>query len=193
MGAFSPFSVLVGPLKVYIAPGQTAEPDVDTEPGSGWVRLAGTTGDQEIEFGGGGVTHFTDNDHQAPTGGVRGDEMTMVRFEVQSLTLESYARIISDVGKVRTGTTTAGNGIKRLPLKRGFLLTPYSLLLKGEADSPYGVYPGQYYIPLCIQQSNPTMTRSKTGRASLACEFVIYEDDNQSIGDEMGWLTVQTG
>lgn len=192
MGAFNPFSVLVGPFQIYLAIYGTAEPDVDTDPSSLWVRMAGSVDDQEIEYDS-EFEHFTDNDHQAPVAGVRGTEMVTLRFTTHNLTYEHQARILSDIGNLQTGSTAAGGTTKILPIKRGYLLTAYAMLLKGQADSPYGLYPGQYYIPKCVSVSNPTVTRSKTARAMMPAEFVIYEDDLQSAGNEMGWTTAQTG
>lgn len=188
----TPYNYIVGVWKkIYVASYGVAEPDVDVIPGGDWAQLAGSTGDQELNFDS-SYEFFFDNDHQGPVAAVRGDENVMVSFQVGDMTLENMARALSELGNVRAGTTTAGNNIKQLPLKRGFDLTFYALLLKGDLDSPYGLYPGQFYIPLCIQVGNPTVTRSKTSRMTMGFEYRVLEDDNQTSGDEMGWVTVQT-
>lgn len=187
-----PFARLTGTLTVYIAENTgtaETEPAVNAAPAGNWVTLGPTEGDQEIDHAG-ALTFFYDNDHQGPVKSVRGQEDPVIRFTVAGLTLENYAKIISAASNV---VTAAGPpATKTLNLKRGSSPTEYSLLLRGSADSPYGNFPGQYYVPKCVQASEPVATRSKDGSPALACEFRILEDDDQAAGAEMGWMTAQT-
>jgi hypothetical protein len=191
MSAMSPYAQIVGPAKIYLAAYGTAEPAVDATPGSSWVELGPTAGDQDIAHDG-DLEEFRDNDHQGPVKVTRPDEDVLVHFTVVGLTLEHYARIINDVSQV-TSVTSGAAAAKRLSLKRGFTPTEYALLIKGDADSPYGIFPGQTYIPRCVQASSPNPTRGKAQRAELECEFKALEDDLQSVDeDKLGWSTVQT-
>lgn len=187
-----PFSRLTGTLDVYIAPNTgTAEaaPDVDEAPAGNWVALGPTEGDQEIAYEG-GLTFFYDNSHQGAVKSTRPQEDPMVRFTVVGLTLENFGYILSAVGDV---STAAGPpAIKTLNIKRGSSPTEYSLLLRGSASSPYGNFPGQWYVPKCVQAGEPVVTFAKDGSPGLACEFHVLEDSDQSAGAEMGNLTVQT-
>lgn len=187
-----PFARLTGTLLVYIAPNTgtaEAEPAANATPAANWVELGPTDGDQALTHSG-ALTYFFDNEHQGPVKSILPQEEPFVSFGVVGLTLEHYARIISAVGNV---TTAAGPpAVKRLAIKRGVSPTEYSLLLKGSANSPYGNFPGQIYIPKCVQGGEPVQTRSRTGSPALECEFHILEDDDQSDGNEMGWMTVQT-
>jgi len=188
--AMTPYAQLVGPVDVYVAPYGTAEPAIDAAVPSTWYKLGPTTGDQTIEHSG-DLEVFRDNDHQGPVKVTRPEEDLMVTFTVVDMTYEKYARIINDVGKIATSTSGSAN-VKRLPFKRGATPTNYALLMRGSADSPYGLYPGQNYIPRCVQSGNPAPARGKATRAELECEFMTLEDDAQaSDDDKMGWGTVQ--
>lgn len=192
MANTEPYARMTGTLSVYIAPNTgtaEAEPAVNTTPAGGWVSLGPTDGDQTINHVG-GLTYFFDNDHQGPVKSVRGEEQPFVGFSVVGLTLENYARILDVVADVTSAVGPPAT--KKLPIKRGSMPAEYSLLLKGAANSPYGDFPGQIYIPKCVEGGEPVQTRSKTGSPALECEFHIIEDDDQTDGNEMGWMTVQT-
>lgn len=190
MAAVNPFEQLTGALKVYIAPYGEDIPDVADDPAGNWVELGSTDGDQKIKHGGKTQT-FRDNDHQGPVKIVRHEEDISIKFTLVDLTMEHYARVISEVGNVTTTTDTNGTNIKKLPLKRGATIKEYALLFRGDALSPYGLYPGMYVIPRCVQTSEPEPTFGKNKRADLDVEFEVLEDDAQTTGDEMGWLVVQ--
>lgn len=186
MAAETPYAQLVGVVQIYIAPYGTAEPGVATDPTGSWVLLGCTEGDQSIEATG-PITYFYDNCHQGPTKAVRPQEDLKVKFRLIDMTLENLARIQKSVAAVVTGATS-----KKLPNKRGFSLTEYALVFRGAADSPYGVYPAQTYIPRGIFEGEATRVRSKTARDAVDVVFGVLEDDTQTDGDEMGWSTAQT-
>lgn len=185
-----PFSRLTGTLDIYIAPHAgtaEAEPGVDESPAGDWVSLGATDGDQEVEHGG-DLTFFYENGRQGPVKSVRPTEDTIVRFTIVGLTMENYAYALDH----NTVTSAAGPpAVKTVNLRRGANPTEYSLLLRGSAMSPYGNFPGQYYIPKCVQASAPTVTFSKDGSPGLLCEFQILEDTDLSAAAAMGHVKVQ--
>jgi hypothetical protein len=186
MAASTPFARLVGTVTVYIAAASTAEPAVGSTPGAAWTELGCTEGDQSIEMTG-PITYFYDNCHQGPVKGVRPQEDAKVMFRLVDMTLENLARIRQAVSDVTTAT-----GVKRLPVKAGFDLTEYALLFKGDADSPYGNYPGQTYLPRGVFEGEGTRVRSKTAADGVDVVYTVLEDDTQTNGNEMGWSTVAT-
>lgn len=192
MAANEPFDMLTGPVVCYIAPATEAEPDVNTaDPTSGtnWVLLGPTDGEQTVAFSGDIEIH-RDNDHQGPVKTTRPEEQVQITLPVVGLTLENLGYILNSVSNVASDAGPPAT--KALPLKRGFDLTEYSLLLKGEADSPYGAFPGQTYVPRCVAGGEPEITRGKEGHPMAEVVFEVMEDDDQAAGDEMGHTTVQT-
>ncbi len=190
MATVTPFEQLTGALKVYVASAGETIPDVADTPSGNWVLLGSTDGDQKIKHGGKTQT-FRDNDHQGPVKMVRHEEEITLKFKLVDLTLENYARVLSDAANVEVTTDTNGTNIKRLPLKRGATISEYSLLFRGDALSPYGVFPGMYVIPRCVLTSEPEPTYGKNQRAALDVEVDVLEDDTQDLGEEMGWFVVQ--
>jgi hypothetical protein len=190
MAGSLPYSQVVGPCTFYIAPVGTAEPAVNATPSGAWVELGATDGEQSIELQG-EMTFFRDNDHQGEVKAVRPEEAVLVTFTLVNSTHEMLARVLSTVANV---TADAGPpAVSRLPFRRGFLPTEYALLMKGEADSPYGNYPGQNYFPRGVIDSSPTLTRARDARQEVECTYHVLEDDTQTAGNTMGWSTVQTG
>lgn len=189
MGANKPFDMLTGPVTVYIAPAVEAEPDVDTTPAGNWVEFGATDGEQTAAYSGDIELH-RDNDHQGPVKATRPEEQVQITIPLVGLTLENVGYVLNSVSKVSSDAGPPAT--KKLPNKRGFDLTEYSLLLRGEADSPYGAFPGQTYIPRCVAGGEPEIVRGKEGHPIVETIFETLEDDTQAADEEMGWTTVQT-
>jgi hypothetical protein len=156
-----------------------------------WKKLGPTDGGQTIKNTG-SITYFRDDDHSGPTQAIRSEETVKIAMTIVGLDLETHAAITNSVIKLRD---IAGSPVptKRMPLKRGVRLTEYAMMLWGEALSPYGVYPGYYYVPRGVFDGEPERAHTKTDRVGLAIDFVLLEDDNQEHPDDtLGWLDVQT-
>ncbi len=189
MSTNEPFARLVGTWKIYIAPDGEAKPDVDDAPAGNWTQLGPTDGEQSVSNMG-RLTYFRDNDNQGPVKAVRPEEDVVATFGLVGLTLENYATILHSSSNV---STDAGPpAIKSIGLVRGFDPNEYALLMRGEIDSPYGAFPGQIYIPRCVEDSEPTMTRARDGSPMLECEFYALEDSTESAGETLGIWEVQT-
>lgn len=189
MAVHTPYAQLVGTNLVYLAPYGTAEPTVNTTPGSPWVELGATDGDQTIVKEA-PLEYYYDNKHQGPVTSHRPQEDLFFRATLVALTLEDLARLISSVGNVTSASGPPAT--KTLPFKAGEDATEYAVLVKGVADSPYGNYPGQHYFPRGVFEGEFERVRSKTDRDAVEFEYHVLEDDLQTAGKEMGWSTVQT-
>ncbi|KPV54861.1 hypothetical protein SE17_01220 [Kouleothrix aurantiaca] len=191
MAAGNPFEQLTGPCKVYIAPYGEPVPEINIMPAGNWVLLGSTDGDQKIKHGA-KTTTFKDNDHQGPVKVIRHEEDIDVKFKVVDLSMENYAYIIHNVSKITSGlTSVVPVTYKRMPLKRGATLFEYAMLFRGPTASPYGIYPGMYVFPRCVNVSEPETTWGKNQRVALEVGMQILEDDAQTEDDQMGWLIVQ--
>ncbi len=187
MADSAPYAELIGAVTIYVAVAGTAPPTVGQAPSASWVLYGCTTGDQTIEETGPLIYHY-DNCGQAPTKAVRPQEDTMVKFTIKDSTLENLARARSQtVGDIVTSGTT-----KTLPITKGFVPTEYALLMVGDADSPYGAFPGYNYFPRGVFEGEITQTRSKAARSEIAVSYHVIEDRTQAAGFEQGWAAVQT-
>ncbi len=190
MACMEPFAQITGTAKIYLAPERTAPPAITGEPDGTWIYLGETDKDQSIEHAG-EITFFRTNERTGPLKGIRPEEDVTVEFTLVETTLENYARVLHSADKV---TTTAGSpASKRMPFKRGACPPVYALLMWGQADSPYGIYPAYNYLPRVVSNAEPTLTRAKDERRALECSFVALEDPQQAEGDAFGWAVAQTG
>lgn len=191
MATATPYARIVGACKFYLAAASTAEPAVNTTPGAGWTELGPTNGDQSIGKDAKNE-YLYDNDHTGPVKGITPQEDVMIKGILVGMTQEHFERIIASVALI---TTAAGPpAVSRAPLKSGYIPTEYALLMKGEADSPYGNYPAQTYIPRGTFERTFEITRGKSAgsAAALAFEYHVLEDDTQASDFKMGWSTAQT-
>lgn len=190
MAATTPYGQLVGPCTVYLAAALTAEPAVNATPGASWTEIGATTGDQQAISKKAPNQYLYDNEHQGPVKAVTPQEDPMIGFTLANLTHAHLARMINSVSTI---TTAAGPpAVSRVPIKSGYIPTEYAILVKGLADSPFGNFPAQWYIPRGVFEKTVEILRGKDKRAELACEFKALEDDTQSDGNRLGWTTAQT-
>lgn len=188
MSCSEPYAQITGTSRIYLAPVREAPPAVNVSPAGNWVLLGETDGEQTVEFAG-APTYFRVNERTGPVKAIRPEETVTVAFTLVDLTHENYARILHSLTKVNTLTSPDR---KEVPFQRGFCYTEYALLMHGTADSPYGLFPSYNYFPRVISVSEPTVTRSKDGRASLACQFVVMVDYQAAAGYELGYAVAQT-
>lgn len=183
-----PFEQLTGTLQVYIAPVGESLPNVNATPAGNWYLLGPTDGDQSVMHGG-PLTYFRDNDHQGPVKAVRPEEEVIFKFNLVGLSLEDYSRVIST--QANLADATVGVAVRTLPLKRGATPSEFALLFKGTALSPYGAFPGYYYVPRGVFDGEPEPTFARDGRPGLEVEFHALEDDTQADGNRLGFIRVQ--
>lgn len=191
MAASTPYARIVGPCKFYLAAASTAEPAVNATPGADWTEIGPTDGEQSVAKDSPNE-YLYDNDHQGPVKGVTPQEDVMVKGILVGMTQAHFARIIHTAANL---TTAAGPpAVSRIPFKSGYIPGEYALLMKGEADSPFGNFPGQNYFPRGVFERTFEIKRGKGAgsAASLAFEFRVLEDDTQTENNKMGWSTAQT-
>ena len=185
----TPFDQVVGSWLVYIAAATEAAPDVDDAPVGNWVLLGPTDGGQTLDFEG-DLEFFMDDESQGPRKSVRPEENVKLTLAVVGLTLDNFAKMLSLAANV--ATAAGPPAIKTLPLVRGYDPTVYSILLRGEAHSPYGSLPAQYWIPMMVADGSPSIVMGKTERQACENTFTAIWDAAQASGDEFGYLEAQT-
>ena len=189
MACMEPFAQITGTAKIYLAPAGEAPPAVNAAPAGNWVYLGETDGDQSIEHSG-ALTTFRVNERTGPVKAVRPEEDVVVSFTLVETTQDNYARVLHTVTNVVTATSPARTTV---PFKRGSCPTEYALLMHGDADSPYGLYPAYNYLPRVVSDAEPAVTRAKDGRAALEAMYRALEDYDAAPGYELGYAVAQTG
>jgi len=188
MASSLPFEQLVGPAQIYVAPVGESLPNVNATPAGNWYLLGPTDGEQKAKHGG-ALKYFYDNDHQGPVKAVRPQEDIVFTFMVVGLSLEDYSRVIST--QANLADATIGVNVRTLPFKRGATPTEFALLFRGTALSPYGAFPGYYYVSRGVFDGEPEAAYARDGRAGLQVEFRPLEDDTQTETNKLGFLRVQ--
>lgn len=190
MACMEPFAQITGTAKIYLAPERTAPPAITAQPGVDWIYLGETDGDQSVEHAG-ELTLFRTNERTGPLKAIRPEEDVTIGFTLVETTLENYARVLHHADLVTNSTVPVP--AKHMPFKRGACPTVYALLMIGDADSPYGLYPAYNYFPRVVSNAEPEVTRAKDDRRVLECSYTVLEDPQQTAGNEMGWAVAQTG
>jgi hypothetical protein len=152
MAAMAPYSQLTGVLKVYIAPYGEPEPNINATPAR--TGRAGADRWRAVDRGHRPADLLHDNSHISDVKGVRARRAPHVSLHAVGLTLEQVARIKANVSEV-ISTTMNGANVKRLPAKMGYTPRPMRCC-SGDADSPYGVLPGQRYVPYGVFEGEHT-------------------------------------
>lgn len=197
MADTTPYAMLTGSWKFWIAVARTAKPDLDDATLTGWTALGNTEGEQTFKFEG-SLTPFYDNHSTAARKYVRPVEGFVVQASLAHLTLEDRAIVASMATAVVVTATSGAPTVKQLPLKRGFNPTKYALLARGGAIvasntmSPYGAWPAQFWIPEGVFDGEPEETYAKDGTPVLQFMFRATADDTQAAGYEFGMLEAQS-
>lgn len=189
MASSTPYEVIHGPGRLYLAPVGTAFPAVNASPGISWVDLGRTHDDQSLKFDG-DLVYFRDNDHQGYIKAVRPEEAITLTVTVIGLTLEIYAAVMDRAADV--ATVTGPPAIKTMPLKRGYIPNEYALLYKGSAWSPYGAFPGQYELFRVVVESVGEAVYKKEEPVGLEIVLSVIENDSVTDADSLGRVVVQT-
>lgn len=191
----APFEIMATPFDVYLAPVETAFPDVDVAPGAGW-DLLGTNGAAHYAEDGVTATHeqnveiFRGLRGTGPVKAFRTSEGLTFGFTLHDMSLEQYAKVLNDA------TTTAAAGPPAtisLPLHQGPQVATFAVLIRS-ADGPYGDgLAVQYQVPKAFQSANPAPVHRKGQPAGLAIVFTALEDlEAATDAERFGQLVAQT-
>ncbi|MCA0354718.1 MAG: hypothetical protein LCH85_22215 [Chloroflexi bacterium] len=189
MSGMQPFAQLIGPADIYIAPYGTAIPAIDAVPSGNWVKLGTTDGDQTTRMVK-ETNYWSDNDGLGDVTARNINAGSEAEFTVVSMTYEAIARILHAVGNITT-TTSGSTNVKEMGFEAEYIPTEYALLLRGPADSPYGRYVGQNFIPRGVFDGDIEQTKGKETRAEVECLFHGLRDDTQPAGKKFGWGQAQ--
>jgi hypothetical protein len=166
----TPYEVVAGPAKVYLAPVGTAFPaidDLEAAFDAAWVALGKTDGGVKVSHSQTIVPLRVDQ-VTAPVKAVRSEEDLVVEFSIVELTLENYATVMNQL--VEGPTANAGD--KEINLYRGGSgIETVALFVRGDHLSPYGDYNLQYEVPTVYQSSSPEVDFTKDAKSLLTCAF----------------------
>lgn len=170
MANTTPYEIVAGPAKVWVAPVGTAFPAIGDAEGAfdaAWIALGHTDGGVRASHSQTIVALRTDQ-VTAPVKAVRSEEDLEISFSLAELTLENYAIALNQLD----GPTDNG-GNKTINLYRGgSAVETMALFVRGANLSPYGDFHLQYEVPNVYQSGNPETEYTKDNKALLACTFM---------------------
>ncbi len=186
--------MVVGPLKVYLAPVAEAFTVIDVAVAGNW-NLLGTNGEENYAEDGITITHeqtieqFRTLGTTGPIKIARTEENLMLALIMQDLSLEEYGRVLNDVSV----TLDAGPpSIRTIPLRQGPDVSLFALQARGAGLSPYGNFDVQLQIPIVYQSEAPAPVFSKGAVAALSVQFTALEDPSASPdGERFGLWVIQ--
>jgi len=197
MNNSAPFEILAAPYTMYIAPLDTAFPDIDADPTAPWVKV-GTSGDRNYTEDGVKAQHgqsistFRAVGSAGPVKAWRDSEDLKLSLVLADLSLEQYGMALNHQTPTAVPASVGVAGTKTIGLSRGLTVTQYAVLIRGA--SPYGeAFAMQYEIPVAVQSGSPEPVFKKNEPASLAIEWTVLEDPDASTENErFGRLVAQT-
>lgn len=182
-----PIEIIAAPLSLYLAPVDTAFPDIDEAPGVDWV-LVGESGTLNETDDGVTVTHGQEISEWTPAGATvprkvwRVAESLTVNVGIADLSTAFYAKIMNgaSVTTVAAGVGIAGN--KSFELFRGLQVETYALLARGISPENEDLN-AQYEVPRVYEGADSIdITYNKGEPAILTCEFTALSDDTGNFG-----------
>lgn len=191
-----PYSRLSGVLRIYVAPFPEAVDTLDGAMAANWVELGPTDGAQTLKFIG-GMEYFYDNDAIGPQKAVRPIAGFTVTATLVNLLPEEIAMALGEAPADVVDDDAGGVSIRRFPLLRDFAPVEYAMTLRGGAqpvanvDSPFGIFPAQYYVPRGVFDGEPEFVRAKDGSPGLEFTFTALHDATQGAGLELGYFQAQ--
>lgn len=183
-----PYEILVGVGTMYLAPAGETAPAVTAAPAGNWVSLGETDGGVKIRKMQ-NIETFTSDQRTGKVKAVRTEEGVEAETNLHEATLENLADVIG--GTVTDTAPGSGTiGTRALKLHFGADVTEYALLFRG--DSPYGNFPGQFYVPRGFMDDDVEMEFVKDGKTLIPLKFIALEDlDAATEADRFGVVTYQ--
>ena len=165
--AVSPFEVIAGPAKVYIATANYTMPATTATPSGSWVDLGYTEGGVTVTINQ-EVNLIEADQTTAPLKAIRQKEGLEVEFGLASLTLENMARVMDAL------TVTTATNDKWMGLSRGSTVAQQALLVRG--PSPYGDWNMQFELPYVSMLDNPSVQFLKDNKSVLSTRWTAMQD-----------------
>lgn len=189
MAGSLPYNILVGVGTIYVAPSGEAMPALTASPAGNWVSAGDTDGGVKIRKTQ-NIEAFGSDQRTGNVKAVRTEEGVEIETDLNEGTLENLANMIG--GSVSaTAAATGIIGKKVLNLHFGPEVTEYAILFRGK--SPYGDFPGQYYVPRGYMSDDEELEFKKDGKTLIPMKFMALEDLNASTAnDRFGKIEYQT-
>ncbi len=186
----SAYEILTGVGTLYIADAGTAAPAVNETPDSSdWTELGETddgvkiTKSDEYE-------KLTTDQRTGAVKAVRTEETLVVETNLAQATLENLAAALGGATVTDTAPTSTTIGTRSMGLHLGGDVNEYAFLFR--ANSPYGDYLAQFYIPRGFFSGEVGMEYKKDDKVLIPVTFEALENlSASSDAEKFGTYTAQ--
>ncbi|HFC09069.1 MAG TPA: hypothetical protein ENJ54_04310 [Chloroflexi bacterium] len=169
------YQILVGVGSIYVAPANTPKPDLAAEPGSEWVYL-GETEDGVTATKSQSIAEHKSDQRTGPIKATRTDESMTIATKLVAATLENLSVAIGGATVNDNPPQTGVIGTRNMGLYLGGEVKEFAILFRG--SSPYGDYPGQFYVPRGYFGGEVGLEFKKDKETVIPVEFHALEDLN---------------
>jgi len=184
-----PYELLTGVGTIYIAPSGSTMPVLTAAPTAPWVSCGETDDGVKVRKTQ-NIETFSSDQRTGKKKVIRTEEGMEVEANLQEGTLENLVTMVNGT----VVTTAAGAGVigkKALKMHAGAEVTEYALLFRGK--SPYGNFPGQYYVPRGFMDDDVEQEYKKDEVTLIPLKFIALEDLNAATeADRFGTVECQT-
>jgi hypothetical protein len=169
--ATEPYSIVVGPGSIWVAPVGTAFPAVDATPAVDWVSLGNTDGGVRI-------THVRETAEHGVDQSVLPQKRTLtraaeeIRFSLAGLTLETYTKALDGATVTPTAAGAGTAGDKAFNIEPG--VVEYAMLIR--VPSPYMAGYLQYEYARVARMDNSEVPYTKDGKTLIPTAWSALED-----------------
>jgi hypothetical protein len=184
----TPYELLAGPALVYLAPVGTTFPVVDlATPAAPWAALAWidtsvtATFDQTIE------QLRVPAVSTLPKKPFRTEATPTIAFDLASLTVENFAKILNGATVTDTAAGAGTAGHRSFPIEFGNDVPCYAMLIR--IPSAYGNWKGQWEFANVYQSGSPAVAHDPEGKSLLTTEWILCEDPSNA--NRVGVLRMQ--
>jgi len=172
--AVSPFEVIAGPARVWLAAVGTSFPAIGDNDAAvlalGFVELGRTDGGVSVAHNE-SIELIMVDQVTGPVKALRTEETIVVSFSFVNLTLENYAKVLNNVS-----VTTVVSQERSITLYQGVTVAQFAMLVRG--DSPYEDAIMQFELPVVSQTGSPSMSFVRDDKSVLETEWTTLEDQN---------------
>lgn len=173
----SAYEILTGVGEIWIAPVNTPMPTLDQVPTAAsdfWKYVGPSEGGVKVDFDE-TINEFSPDTETGAVDAIRSAESAMISANLFEATLENLALTLAQ--EVATVDAASGTlGYKEIGMSRGARVTKKAFLFRG--GSPYGDFPGQYYVPNGYVSGKVGLEYTKEGKVAIPTEFHALVDKN---------------
>jgi hypothetical protein len=178
----TPFEIVAGSLRVWLAPVATVFPLINVAPAAPWASV-GTNGDVNYDDEGVKITHKQKVETARPAGltmpvkAWRTEEDLMIGLTLWDFSLAQYTNVLGGLAPATTAAGPGTAGFRSIGLSRGPDVAIYALLARGEGMSPDGDgFNFQFEVPRVYQSGDAKPVIKKGKPAGLELEWMALAD-----------------